>query len=280
MDPFHTDFRLWVCAIKWYPPDKIGYAMLVLPLVVVYFVANSVAANPFSRIKRSGEERRRPQARAVDGDPALHARVLADLRCLRTPRQIAGRLRLEAREAREETIVSMIYSPDAQGRTVSHEAIYRWIYAHTKGELAKQGILLRSKRTSRRPRRDLGQCTGGRIVGMVSIDDRPVYAALRVPGAGCLGGRFDHRQSKQVRGGHPHGTQLSVRDHLGLTQGETLGRPRGCSHRSWERPARYLRGSLTWDQGHRDGQPRCAHDRHGLAGLVRSPAFPVGATVQ
>ena len=33
---------------------------------------------------------------------------------------------------------------DADGRTVSHEAIYRWIYALPKGELAKSAILLRS----------------------------------------------------------------------------------------------------------------------------------------
>ena len=37
--------------------------------------------------------------------------------------------------------------------TVSHEAIYTWLYALPKGELARQGILLRSGRTSRRPRR-------------------------------------------------------------------------------------------------------------------------------
>ncbi|MET4001790.1 hypothetical protein ABIB48_000488 [Arthrobacter sp. UYCu511] len=30
----------------------------------------------------------------------------------------------------------MTESPDVEGHTVSHEAIYRWIYALTKGELA------------------------------------------------------------------------------------------------------------------------------------------------
>ena len=53
---FKTDFRLWVLAIKWFPPDKIGYAMLVLPLFVLYFVANSIAINSFSRIKIFGKE--------------------------------------------------------------------------------------------------------------------------------------------------------------------------------------------------------------------------------
>ena len=53
---FKTDFRLWVLAIKWFPPDKIGYAMLVLPLFLLYFVANSVAINSFSRVKLFGKE--------------------------------------------------------------------------------------------------------------------------------------------------------------------------------------------------------------------------------
>ncbi len=53
---FKTDFRLWTFAIKWFPPDKIGYAMLVLPLFLLYFVANSIAINSFSRIKLFGKE--------------------------------------------------------------------------------------------------------------------------------------------------------------------------------------------------------------------------------
>ncbi|PPF23651.1 hypothetical protein C5C34_07955 [Rathayibacter rathayi] len=69
-------------------------------------------------------------------------------------------------------------------RTVSHEAIYRWIYADPKGELAREGILLRSQQSSRKRRRPLGDRTGGRLVGMVSPDDRPEEASdRRVPGA-------------------------------------------------------------------------------------------------
>ena len=41
-------------------------------------------------------------------------------------------------------------SPNAEGRTVSHEAIYQFIYALPKGELAKHGVLLGSKRARRR----------------------------------------------------------------------------------------------------------------------------------
>jgi len=53
---FTTDFRLWVLAVKWFGPDKIGYALFVLPLFLVYFVANSVALNAFNRFKLAGRE--------------------------------------------------------------------------------------------------------------------------------------------------------------------------------------------------------------------------------
>lgn len=127
------------------------------------------------------KRRSRPQSRKIDVDPVLQERIRADLRRSRTPRQIAGRLRLESDDT---TVDTMVHSPDAAGRTVSHEAIYQWIYALPKGELAKAGILLQSKRTRRKPRKQLGERTGGRIVAMVSIDDRPDDATdRRVPGS-------------------------------------------------------------------------------------------------
>lgn len=92
-----------------------------------------------------------------------------DLRRSRTPRQIAGRLRVEAGDV---TLEPLPGSVNAEGRTVSHEAIYQYIYALPKGELAAAGILLRSKRTRRKPRKE-GRNSGARIVGMVSINDRP-----------------------------------------------------------------------------------------------------------
>jgi len=47
---------------------------------------------------RAARSRRWLQARLVDCDPVLAARVRADLARSRTPRQIAGRLRLEAND--------------------------------------------------------------------------------------------------------------------------------------------------------------------------------------
>lgn len=128
----------------------------------------------------TARRRSRPQARVIDCDPVLSARVRADLSRSRTPRQVAGRLRLEAADP---TVERMSKSPDAQGRTVSHEAIYRWIYALPKGELARTGIVLRSKRSRRKPRTRLGEPTGGRIIAMTSIDARPAEVTdRRVPG--------------------------------------------------------------------------------------------------
>jgi IS30 family transposase len=116
--------------------------------------------------------RRRPKARKLDADPVLREQVLGRLRVGCSPDQVAGRLRYEHGGEQAARVAE----------TVSHEAIYTWIYALPKGELARHGILLRSGRSSRRPR---GRRTspGARIVGMTSIDARPAEVADRaVPG--------------------------------------------------------------------------------------------------
>ncbi|WP_347041156.1 IS30 family transposase [Brachybacterium nesterenkovii] len=123
--------------------------------------------------------RARPQQRKIAADPVLQARVNADLAASWTPNEIAGRLRLEATDP---TVSRMANSPDAQGRTVSGEAIYQYIYAIPRGELARRGIFLQSKRTKRRPR-TTGRTRGGPIVGMVPLSERGEDAAeRRVPG--------------------------------------------------------------------------------------------------
>ena len=53
---FKTDFRLWVIGVKWFTPDKFGYALIVLPLFLIYFVANSIAINAFNRVTVAGRE--------------------------------------------------------------------------------------------------------------------------------------------------------------------------------------------------------------------------------
>jgi hypothetical protein len=53
---FTTDFRLWVLAVKWFTPDKIPLALLVLPFFLLYFFANSIAVNVFNRFTLGGRE--------------------------------------------------------------------------------------------------------------------------------------------------------------------------------------------------------------------------------
>ena len=199
-----------------------------------------VNANEFA-----AKRRRRPQQRKIDGDPVLAARVRADLAQSRTPRQVAGRLRLEAVDA---TVGLMEHSLPAEGKTVSHEAIYRWIYAHPKGELLDAGILLRSKRTVRKRRKPLGERTGGRIVGMVSIDDRPEHVAgRRVPGA-WEGDLIIGRAGKTAAATLVERTSRFV-ILLGLSMGkDSVGLADVLIDRVTDLP-RHLRGSLTWDQG-------------------------------
>lgn len=128
---------------------------------------------------RARTRRKRPQQRRMETDPLLRPRVLHDLGRGRTPRRIAGRLKLEARE---ESVEPMEGSIPAGGERISHEALYTWIYALPKGELARLGVMLPSKRGARRPRRKNG-LSGGRIVGMRSIRERPEQAeGRRVPG--------------------------------------------------------------------------------------------------
>jgi len=123
--------------------------------------------------RAAARARRRPKTRKLDADPVLGERVRAKLRAGCSPDQVAGRLRYEHGGTQAERVAG----------TVSHEAIYTWLYALPKGELAAQGILLRSGRTQRRPR---GRRTspGARIVGMTSIEARPAEVDDRaVPGA-------------------------------------------------------------------------------------------------
>ncbi|MGH7536849.1 MAG: IS30 family transposase, partial [Gemmatimonadales bacterium] len=116
--------------------------------------------------------RRRPKARKLDARSGLRAEVVRRLRAGYSPDQVAGRLRYEHPGGHAERVAD----------TVSPEAIYTWIYALPKGELAREGILLRSGRTRRRAR-GRTRAPGARIVGMTSIDARPDEVTGRqVPG--------------------------------------------------------------------------------------------------
>lgn len=127
-----------------------------------------LAYQPVTADVKAERRRARAQTRKIDASPVLCARVVGVLRRGRTPRQIAGCLTVEA----GGKVEVLIHSQPVGGARVSHEAIYTWIYALSKGELARHGILLPSNRSRRRPRWEAGQ-RGAPIVGMTSIDARP-----------------------------------------------------------------------------------------------------------
>ena len=107
----------------------------------------------------AGKSRRRPKCRKIDADPRLKEHIAGNLRRARSPQQISGVLRDERN--RGETDMS-----------ISHEAIYTWLYALPKGELAAMEIALRTGRTRRQPR-GRARSRGARIVGMVSHPAAP-----------------------------------------------------------------------------------------------------------
>lgn len=89
---------------------------------------------PVNAHETAARRRLRLQVSKIDADPILEQRVKVDLARSRTPRQIAGRLRLEPESV---SVTATKLSPDALGRTVSHKTIYRWIHTLPKGELEK-----------------------------------------------------------------------------------------------------------------------------------------------
>ncbi|MGH3495819.1 MAG: IS30 family transposase, partial [Sciscionella sp.] len=182
----------------------------------------------------AAECRKRPKRRKIDADPELRERVLCDLRKARSPQQIAGRLCYERN--RGEAAMS-----------VSHEAIYTWLYALPKGELAAMEVRLRTGRTQRRPR-GRARAKGARIVGMTSISQRPTEVQGRqVPGH-WEGDLMIGAQGKTAMGTLVERTSRYLVP-VALPAGRDAATVRGGIIESVQgMPAGLLR-SVTWDQG-------------------------------
>ena len=188
--------------------------------------------------------RARPKLRKIDADLVLKQRVIADLRRSRTPRQIAGRLRAEVGGDRLEPCQG---SPTAQGASVSHEAIYTWIYAMPKKTLREHGVMLGSKRTSRQSRRRLGERKSP-IVGMVSIDQRPQEVTGRkVPG---------HWEADLIIGAYGRTAAITLVERttrfvtiLALPKGKNADGVCDALIDHITGLPELMKGTLTWDQG-------------------------------
>jgi transposase, IS30 family len=114
---------------------------------------------------------RRPKPRKLE-NPALHARVTADLEKRWSPEEIAARLRRDF--------------PDDASMRASHETIYQALFIQGRGALRRDlTTRLRTGRALRRPRRrvDGRADPDRRIPDKVMISERPAEAEDRaVPG--------------------------------------------------------------------------------------------------
>lgn len=182
----------------------------------------------------AAEARKRPKDRKIDADPELNERVRDDLRKGWSPQQISGRLVFE--RSRGETKMS-----------ISHEAIYTWIYAQPKGRLREQGIQLRTKREERKPR-GRKKTPGAKIVAMRSIDERPAEVAGRqVPG---------HWEGDLVIGKGGKSAMGTLVERVSrflvpvvLPDGHDAESVRCAIFDAVKDLPAHMRGSLTWDQG-------------------------------
>jgi len=184
--------------------------------------------------RRAGELCRRPKPAKLAVAGELREFVIAGLEQRWSPQQIAARLRSE-----------FVDRPEMR---VSHETIYQSLFIQARGQLRKElTTYLRSARSKRRPRRD-GTVRPRRIVGMISISQRPAEADDRaVPGhweGDLVMGAFNRsaiatlveRSTRYVLLARLEGRHDAATTCAALTA--TIGRL----------PAQ-LRRSLTWDQG-------------------------------
>jgi IS30 family transposase len=178
--------------------------------------------------------------------PALARQVASGLRRRWSPEQVAGWLRR--------------VHPDDTSRQVSHETIYRTLYIQSRGALKKELLAhLRRTRAMRRSRHHTQKTENhGRIVGAVSISERPATAADRaVPG---------HWEGDLVFGSHNSQIATLVERQtryvmLVKVAGKDTATVVDALIKNARRLPKELYRSLTWDRG----KELAAHRRFTLA---------------
>ncbi len=135
---------------------------------------------------QAARRRARPQVGKVAASVVLSARVRADLKQGRSPKAIAGRL---AAEAADPGLPVAFGAPNAHGERVSHEAVYAYIYALPKGELARHGIMLSPNAPAESHVNRWESARLARSWGCVrSMTAQPRSKAGKSPGIGNLNG--------------------------------------------------------------------------------------------
>jgi IS30 family transposase len=179
------------------------------------------------------ENARRPKVTKLASNPALCARVVADLQLLWSPQQIATRLRDEF--------------GDDHSMRISHETIYKTLYVQGRGELRRElARCLRTGRAKRVPRGRLDK--RGRIPDMVMISERPPEAADRAVPGHWEGDLLMGKNAKSAIGTLVERSTRFVML-FPLRKGKTAEDVRDAMTQTIQTLPAVLRRSLTWDQG-------------------------------
>lgn len=179
---------------------KTGRNVSVISREVCRNTRRSGVYDPLYADYTAEHRRKRPQQRKAARSPRLLARIAFDLSRGVGPKRLADRLKQEARGSirgmemdispadhehpahTDPRFPAGEFAPGTGGETISHEAIYQYIYATPIATLKAHGIRLPHKRYRRRP---AGKRHSRRtpIVGMRQIHTRPAEVAGRaVPG--------------------------------------------------------------------------------------------------
>lgn len=218
--------------------------------------------------RMAARRRTRPKERALKADPVLRARAWSGLARGRTPRQISGRLKARSAWRGWGTMAD---SPAADGRTISHEAIYTWIHTPSRRRgLVEHGIVLASLRWDAQKSAPLRWVVS--LPGRGDAVDRA--GALTSTTARCRGTgrtRPDHRQEagRASMVGDPGRPPCATSSWWAFPRGRE-GRP------GVRRPHRRIRAlpdgamsTLTWDQG----SEMARHQRQGRRHRDRACSF-------
>lgn len=208
-------------------------------------VSREVTANggrrdyrPMTAHRRAQDRARRPKLTKLATNPQLCSRVIAELELLRSPQQIAKRLKKEF--------------GDDDSMRVSHETIYKTLYVQGRGELRRElARCLRTGRAKRVPRGRLEK--RGRIPDMVMISERPAEVEDRAVPGHWEGDLLMGKNGKSAIGTL---VERSTRFVLlfPLRTGKTAEHVRQQMTAIIPTLPEALRRSLTWDQGNEMAQ--------------------------
>lgn len=203
-------------------------------------ISREVAANggrdgyrPVAAHRRACARARRPKETKLAGNGVLCRRVTNDLEALRSPEQIAQRLRAEF--------------PNDASMWVSHETVYKSLYVQGRGELRRElAACLRTGRAKRLPRGRLEQRV--RIKDMVMISERPPEVEDRAVPGHWEGDLIIGKNGKSAIGTLVERATRYVML-LHLPHGRTAEEVRVAMTATIQTLPASLRRTLTWDQG-------------------------------